>query len=146
MHIGPVHSHGGTGSVVDSDRDRRCLEEVPPELSVALAVSVWVALLKDAVSRLKLQLLVPEALEKLPPSTDTWTEEIERLLEAVPDTVIMPDTVAPFAGAVIDTTGGATALLTVTVSPALVVLTPAVSFATAFSVCDPLELFVVSQL
>ena len=117
-----------------------------PELSVALAVSVWVALLKDAVSRLKLQLVVPEALEKLPLSTATCTEEIERLLEAVPDTVIVPDTVAPPAGAVIETTGGATALLTVTVSPVLVVLIPAVSFAMAFSVCDPFEIFVVSQL
>jgi hypothetical protein len=122
------------------------LKAVTPELSVALAVSVWLALLKDAVFRLKLQLLVPEALEKPPLSTATWTEDIERLLEAVPDTVIVPDTVAPLAGAVIDTAGGATALFTVTVSPALVVLVPAVSFATALSVCEPLELFVVSQL
>ena len=71
---------------------------------------------------------------------------MDRLLEAVPDTVIVPDTVAPLAGAVIDTTGGATALFTFTVSPTLVVLVPAVSFAMAFSVCEPLELFVVSQL
>jgi hypothetical protein len=126
--------------------ETRLLEAVAPELSVALAVSVWVALLKDAVSRLKLQLVVPEALEKPPLSTATCTEEIERLLEAVPDTVIVPDTVAPPAGAVIETTGGATALLTVTVSPVLVVLFPAVSFAMAFSVCEPLELFAVSQL
>jgi hypothetical protein len=122
------------------------LKAVPPELSVAFAVSVWLALLKDAVSRPKLQLLVPEALEKLPPSTDTWTEEIERLLEADPDTVIVPDTVAPSAGAVIETIGGAAALLTVTVSPALVVLVPAVSLAMAFSVCEPFELFDVFQL
>jgi hypothetical protein len=122
------------------------LKAVPPELSVAFAVSVWLALLKDAVSRPKLQLLVPEALEKLPPSTDTWTEEIERLLEADPDTVIVPDTVAPSAGAVIETIGGAAALLTVTVSPALVVLVPAVSFAMALSVCEPFELFAVFQL
>ena len=71
---------------------------------------------------------------------------MDRLLEAVPDTVIVPDTVAPFAGAVIDTTGAATAFFTFTVSPALVELVPAVSFAMAFSVCEPLELFVVSQL
>jgi hypothetical protein len=68
------------------------------------------------------------------------------LLVAVAVTATVPDTVAPLAGAVIDTTGGATALLTVTVSPALVVLVPNVSFAMAFSVCDPFELFVVSQL
>ena len=71
---------------------------------------------------------------------------MDRLLEAVPDTVIVPDTVAPFAGAVIDTTGVAAVLFTFTVSPALVVLVPAVSFAMAFSVCEPLELLVVSQL
>ena len=71
---------------------------------------------------------------------------MDRLLEAIPDTVIVPDTVAPFTGAVIDTTGGATALFTVTVSPTLVVLAPALSFAMAFSVCEPLEPFAVSQL
>ena len=67
------------------------------------------------------------------------------LLVAFAVTVVVPDTVAPFAGKVIDTTGGAAALLTVTLSPALAVLFPAVSFATAFSVCVPFELFVVSQ-
>ena len=71
---------------------------------------------------------------------------MERLLEAVPDTVIVPDAAAPFEGAVIATTGGATELLTVTASLALVVLVPAVSFAMALSVCDPFELLVVSQL
>jgi hypothetical protein len=68
------------------------------------------------------------------------------LLVALAITIAVPDTVAPLAGAVIDTNGGATALLTVTVSPALVVLVPAVSFAMAFSVCEPLEAFAVSQL
>jgi hypothetical protein len=68
------------------------------------------------------------------------------LLVAFTVTVAVPDIVAPLAGAVIDTTGGATALFTVIVSAALVVLVPAVSFAMAFSVCDPFELFVVSQL
>jgi hypothetical protein len=68
------------------------------------------------------------------------------LLVAVAVTTAVPDTVAPLAGAVIDTTGGATALLTVTVSPALVVLVPAVSFAMALSVCEPFELFAVFQL
>jgi hypothetical protein len=68
------------------------------------------------------------------------------LLVAFAVTTAVPDTVAPLAGALIETTGGATALLTVTVSPALVVLVPAVSFAMAFSVCEPLELFAVFQL
>jgi hypothetical protein len=68
------------------------------------------------------------------------------LLVAFAVAVVVPDTVAPLAGAVIDTTGAATAFFTFTVSPALIVLIPAASFATAFSVCEPLELFVVSQL
>ena len=68
------------------------------------------------------------------------------LLVALAVTVAVPDTVAPPAGAVIDTTGAARAFFTFTVSPELVVLVPAVSFAMAFSVCEPLELFVVSQL
>ena len=116
------------------------LKAVWPELSVTLAVSVWAASVKDVVFRLKFQLLVPDAFEKVPPSTETWTKEIAPLPEAVPETVTIPDTAAPFAGAVIDTTGGATALLTVTVSPTLVVLVPAVSFATAFSVCVPFRI------
>jgi hypothetical protein len=68
------------------------------------------------------------------------------LLVAFAVAVVVPDTVAPLAGAVIDTTGAATAFFTFTVSPALIVLVPAASFAMPFSVCEPLELFVVSQL
>jgi hypothetical protein len=53
---------------------------------------------------------------------------------AVTETV--PFTVAPFAGAVIETVGGVVSvvLLTVTVTLALVVLFPAASLATALSV------------
>jgi hypothetical protein len=90
--------------------------------------------------------LVPVALKKLAPSTESWTKEIDRLLEAVPDTATIPDTVDPFAGDVIVTTGEATALFTVTVSLALVVLFPAVSVATAFNAWAPFELFVVSHV
>jgi hypothetical protein len=85
-------------------------------------------------------------LPTLAPSSWNCTLATPTLLVAFAATVAVPDTVAPFAGAVIDTTGGATALLTVTVLPALVVLIPAVSFAMAFKVCEPLELFAVSQL
>jgi len=117
-----------------------------PALSVAFAIREWEAFDdKEAVSRLKDQFVVPKALEKLPPSTATWTRETDKLLEAVPDTEMMPETADPFAGAVIDTTGGATVLLTVTVSTPLVVLFPAVSLATAFNVWLPFALFVVSH-
>ena len=60
---------------------------------------------------------------------------------AVTDTV--PETVAPDAGAVIETVGGATALLTVMLTAALVVELPAVSLAIARRVCDPLAAVVV---
>src|SRR5258708_12483129 len=82
------------------------LVAVLPVLSVALAIRVWVALLRDAVSRLKVQLLVPEALEKFPLSTETCTEETATLSEAVPETMVTPETVAPFVGAVMETVAG----------------------------------------
>jgi hypothetical protein len=45
----------------------------------------------------------------------------------------------------VGTDGGVVLLLTVTVIPALVVLFPAVSFATAFNVCEPLLVATVFQ-
>ena len=56
--------------------------------------------------------------------------------EAVAVTEIVPLTVALFAGAVIETVGGAVVvLLTVTETAALVVFVPAVSVAIAVKVC-----------
>jgi hypothetical protein len=57
--------------------------------------------------RLKDQLEVPEALAKVPPSTDTWTELMVRPSEATPETTTVPETVEPLAGLSIDTVGGA---------------------------------------
>jgi hypothetical protein len=57
--------------------------------------------------RLKDQLEVPEALAKVPPSTDTWTELMVRPSEATPETTTVPETVEPLAGLLIDTVGGA---------------------------------------
>jgi hypothetical protein len=59
------------------------------------------------VLREKDQEMVPEALEKVPPSTETWTEEIVRPSEATPETEIEPETVAPLEGEEIETEGGA---------------------------------------
>jgi hypothetical protein len=57
---------------------------------------------------------------------------------------MVPETVAPLAGEVIETVGGGVfELLTVTITPALVALLPAVSFAIALSVCEPLLAVVV---
>ena len=53
---------------------------------------------------------------------------------AIALTVVVLETVAPAPGAVIETVGGGTALLTFTLTPALVVLLFEVSFATAVSV------------
>jgi hypothetical protein len=51
----------------------------------------------------------------------------------------VPLTVVPAAGEVMDTVGGAVlVLLTVIETPALVLLVPTVSVATAVSVCAPL--------
>ena len=64
--------------------------------------------------------------------------------EAFAVTVTVPVTVAPFAGAVMETVGGAVLVLfTVTETPALVVLVLAVSVATAVNMCAPLLSVVV---
>jgi len=68
------------------------------------------------------------------------------LSEAFAETVVVPDTVAPFTGAEIETVGGVVSvgvLLTVTVTVALVLLFPAASLAIARSVCEPLLVVVV---
>jgi len=65
------------------------------------------------------------------------------LLEALALTVIVPVTVAPLVGEEIETAGGA--LLTVTLTPALVAEFPVVSLATAVSVWLPLATDVVVQ-
>ena len=41
---------------------------------------------------------MPEALEYAPESTESCTDESDTVSEAVPETLIVPETVAPFAG------------------------------------------------
>ena len=68
--------------------------------------------------------------------------------EAVAETVIVPETVAPLAGLVIWTVGGVvsgTELFTVTVTAVAVAVLPAASRATAVSVCELLVAVVVFQ-
>jgi hypothetical protein len=60
---------------------------------------------RELVLREKDQLEVPEALEKLPLSTETCTEVIATLSEAVPVTLRVPETVAPLAGEVMEMEG-----------------------------------------
>jgi hypothetical protein len=68
------------------------------------------------------------------PSTWNWTLAIPTLELDVALTVVVPETVAFAVGAVIETVGGATVLLTFTLTPALVVVLFEVSLATAVSV------------
>ena len=76
-----------------------------PAVLLAFAVRVCDPFPSEAVLRLKLQLLVPEAVEKLPPSTETCTEARANVSDAVPVTLIVPETAAPFNGAVIAAAG-----------------------------------------
>jgi hypothetical protein len=89
---------------------------------------------------------VVTAVPAFTPSSWNCTLATPIPLVALATTTVVPDSVTPFAGDVIVTTGGATALFTVTVSLALVVLFPAVSVATAFNVWVPFELFLVSHV
>ena len=84
---------------------------------------------------------VVSSAPKLAPSTWNCTLATATLSLAFAVIEMVELTVAPFAGAVIETVGGVVSgllLLTVTVTVALVVLLPAASFAIARNVCDPL--------
>ena len=72
------------------------------------------------------------------PSSRNWTPTTPTLSAAVAETVTVPETVAPLAGAVMVTVAAASVSLeTVTVTAALVVWLPAASRARAESVCGP---------
>jgi hypothetical protein len=85
---------------------------------------------------------VPEAVEKAPPSTCTATELRATESEAVPETVMVPETVAPLAGEEMATTGVEEAGLTVSVAALLVTL-PAELLITTVN-WDPLSEVVVA--
>ena len=71
-----------------------------PFVSVARAVMVWVPLVSAVVSMLAVQLLVPVATWEAPLSklTLTWAMPALPWAWAVPETVIIPETVPPLAG------------------------------------------------
>ena len=111
-----------------------------PAASFATAVSVWLPCETEVVFHEKLYGELVSAEPTFAPSTWNCTLATPTLSEAVALTVTVPLTVALFAGEVIDTVGGVVSLLlTVTFTPALVVLLPAESFATAVSVWLPFE-------
>src|SRR5437879_13391865 len=68
---------------------------------------------------------------RLTPSSLSCTPTTPTLSVALAETVTVPETVAPAAGAVIDTVGGVVSLKTVTLTAAAVAVLPAASRATA---------------
>jgi hypothetical protein len=82
-----------------------------PAASVALAVRVWEPLERELVLRDVDQVEVPEVVAKEPLSTESCTELMETLSEAVPETVVMPETVEPLEGEVMVTDGEEMAIL-----------------------------------
>ena len=90
-----------------------------------------------------------EAVSSAPrlfPSNLNCTPATPTLSEALADTVTVPETVDPLAGAVMDTVGGvvsAAVLLTVTLTGEEVLRFPAASRAMAVSVCEAFDAVVV---
>ena len=81
------------------------------------------------------------------PSSRNCTPTTPTLSDAVAETVTVPETVLPAAGAVTDTVGAVVSpFCTVTDTAADVVWLPAASRARAVSVCEPLAVAVVFQL
>src|ERR1051326_1081198 len=111
---------------------------VLPAASRATAVSVCDALLAAVVSHEVAYGAVAASAPRFAPSSLNWTPTTFTLSDAVAVTVVVPETVAPFAGAVTATDGGVLSLEIVTVTGAAVVRFPAASRATALRVCDAL--------
>jgi len=80
------------------------------------------------------------------PSSWNWTPTTPTLSDALAETVIVPETVEPDVGLVMESVGGvvsAVELLTVTVTALDVVRFPAASRAMAVSVCEAFDAVVV---
>src|SRR5580658_3558301 len=110
-----------------------------PAVSMATAVRECLPLISVAVLRdTEYGALVSRA-PRFEPSTWNCTLATATLSEALAVTVMVPETVAPEAGEVMETLGGVvSALFTVMETAELVALLPAVSMATAVRECLPL--------
>ena len=118
---------------------------VLPAASRAIAVKVCAPLLVAAgFHEIEYGAAVVSA-PRLAPSRRNWTPTTPTSSDAIAPMVVVPDTVALFAGAVMLTVGGAVSLETVTVTEVAVVVLAAASRATAVSVCDALLAVVVSH-
>src|SRR6266571_327993 len=116
-----------------------------PAASRAVAASVCEPFAILVVSRATEYGAAVSSAPSTAPSNRNCTPATPTLSEASALTLIVPDTVAPFAGAVIDTVGGVVSLNTVTVTELEVYWRPSRSLATAVKVCEPLLAAVVSH-
>src|SRR5207249_2510659 len=116
-----------------------------PAASRAAAVSVWLPLPTLVVFHDTEYGAAVTSAPRLAPSSLNCTPATPTLSLALAMTEMVPETVAPPAGDVIDTEGGVVSFDTVTVTPAEVVTLPAASRATAVSVWEPLLAVVVFQ-
>src|SRR5437660_1467507 len=116
-----------------------------PAASRATAVSVCDALVAVLVSHATAYGAAVSSVPRFAPSILNCTPTTPTLSDAVAVIVVVPETVAPLAGAVILTVGGVVSFETVTVIAAEVVVFPAASRATAVSVCPALRSAVVSH-
>ena len=109
---------------------------VLPAPSRAIALSVCGPLATPVVFQAIENGVAVSSAPRFAPSNWNWTPITATLSDAVAETVTLaPATVAPLAGAVIDTVGGVpSTLFTVTLTEADVVELPAASRATAVSV------------
>src|SRR5206468_8416310 len=98
------------GGVVSEDRKSAVKGEgvvILPAASRATAVSVWLLFEAVVVFHETLYGLAASSAPRLAPSSLNWTPATPTLSDAVAETVtVLPDTVAPFAGAEIETVGG----------------------------------------
>src|SRR2546422_664513 len=116
-----------------------------PAASRATAVRVWAALVAVVVFQERGYGAVVISAPRLAPSSLNWTPTTPTLSVALAETEIVPEIVAPLAGAVMETVGSVMSA-TVTLTEAEAAVLPAASRATAVRVCAPGEETAVFQL
>src|SRR3989344_3577621 len=84
--------------------------EVLPAASRAVAVTVWAPLVAAVVFQETLEGEVVSSAERLRPSSLNWTPATETLSDAEAVMLIVPETVVPLLGAVIETVGAVVSL------------------------------------
>jgi len=127
-----IETVGGVLLALFTVMDTAALVALFPAESVAIAVKLCVPFVRVVVFSDCEYGEVVSRDPKAVPSTSNCTLAMLLLPDAVAVTVMVPDTVAPLAGEVIETVGGVLALLlTVTTTAVLVPVLPAASCATA---------------